>query len=116
MVRLTIKLLVLGVLLHAGYRIVPVFYTHFQFRDALTEMATFSNRRTPDEVLDRAATIAKEYHVPLNREDFSVRRERQFTSIQARYSEKLEYLPRQYYPWEFIVDVEGEPRFGEFTP
>jgi len=116
MVRLTIKLLVLAVILHAGFRIVPPFYTHYQFKDALTEMATFSNRRTPDEVLDRAAKIAKDYQVPLSREDFAVRRERQFTSIQARYPAKLEYLPKTFYPWEFIIDVEGEPRFGEFTP
>jgi hypothetical protein len=116
MVRLTIKLLVLAVILHAGFRIVPVFYTNWKFKDALVELATYSNRRTADEVIEKAEKLAKEYELPLDKGDFSVRREKQFTTIATRYGVQLEYFPRQYYPYEFVIDVAGEPRFGEFQP
>jgi hypothetical protein len=116
MVRLTIKLLILAMILHAAFRIVPVFYTHWKFRDALTELATYSNRRTADEVLDKAVRLAKDYELPLDRGDFAIRREKQFTSIATRYDVQLEYFPRQYYPYEFVIDIAGEPRFGEFQP
>jgi hypothetical protein len=116
MVKLTIKLLVLAAILHAGYRIVPVFYTHYQFKDALTELATFSTRRTPEDVLERAVKLAKEYKVPLGKEDFLVRRAGQNTTISASYNVQLEYFPRQFYPYDFVLDVQGQPRFGEFAP
>lgn len=117
MLKWIIKVLIVGAVLHAAVRIGPVFYTHYKFRDALAETAKFSNRRTADEVLDRAARIAQEHEMPLRREDFQVTRNKLQTSIATRYTAQLEYFPRRYYPWEFVIHVEGEPpRYGEFMP
>lgn len=109
MVKLTIKLLVLAVVLHAAYRIVPVFFTYLKFRDALRETATYSEKRTVDEVIDRAVKIAAAHELPLDRQDFKVTRDKARTTIDTTYTVELEYFPRQYYPWTFVIHTEGEP-------
>jgi hypothetical protein len=116
MVRLVIKLLIVGLILHAAYRIGPPVWAYVQFRDAVQEAATyattpsFSGRRlTPEQVLDKVAQLAQQHEVPLEREDFQLKMDRQATTIDARYTLRLEYLPRQYYPYEFIIHAEGTP-------
>lgn len=124
MVRFIIKALVLAVVAHAAFRIVPPFWRYYQFRDAVQETATFADtpslsgrRQTPDQVLDRLAKVAEELKVPVGREDFQLRMDRQATTIDARYSVQLEYFPRQYYPWEFVVHAEGGPsKYRAVTP
>jgi len=124
MVRLVIKLLIFGVIAHAAYRVGPPVWRYYQFRDAVQEVAmyattpSFSGRRqTPDQVLDKVASLAQEYNVPLDRGDFQLAMGKQSATIDARYTLKLEYLPRQFYPYEFVIHAEGEPsKYRGVTP
>lgn len=116
MVRRTIKLLVFAVFAHAVYRIVPPFWSFFQFKDAVQEAAnyadapSFSGRRpTPEQLLDRLVKAAQDTNVPVGREDFLVTSKANLTTIDVRYGVKLEYFPRHYHPYEFIVHAEGGP-------
>jgi hypothetical protein len=124
MFRLVIKLLVVGLVLHAAYRVVPPFWSHFQLRDAVQEMTThadtpsFSGRRlTPDQMRDKFAKLAQDLSVPLDRDDFEIKGDKKATVVEARYIVQLEYLPRQYYPYEFVIYADGGPsRYRAMTP
>ena len=43
MVKLTIKLVIVGLIANALFQVVPPYYTNWQFTDALKELATFRN-------------------------------------------------------------------------
>jgi hypothetical protein len=116
MFRLTIKLVIVGLLAHAAFRVGPPFWNYMQFRDAVNEAVTYADtpsfngrQQTSDQILDKLAKLARELNVPLDREDFQLKRDKQGTTVDARYKVRLEYLPRTYYPYEFVVHAEGAP-------
>jgi hypothetical protein len=116
MFRLTIKLVIAGLLAHAAYRVVPPFVNHYQFQDAVEEALRHQNttsfsgkRQSPEQLLDKLAKTAEEMNVPLTRQDFRLQFGSDATTLDARYTVQLEYLPRQFKPHEFVIHAEGEP-------
>ena len=116
MFRLTIKLVIAGLIAHAAYRCVPPYWNYMKFKDAVEEAVmyhntpSFSGRRlSPDQLLDKVARLAAENNVPLERSDFQLTATAQSTTIDARYTVEFEYLPRQSKPHEFVIHAEGEP-------
>ena len=117
MVKLVLKLALLGLLANAFYQVVPPFYTSWKFRDALKELASFSQRRSVDEILDRCVLIAKDHDLALDRTDFTVVKGKMVTTIDTRYVVDLKYIPGKPHPYEMVVHAEGDPpRFGSLTP
>lgn len=117
MFRNLIRLVVLGLVLYAGVMTVPVFWTYVKFRDAVTEVARFSNRRSEQEVRQRVLAVATSMDVPLDPGTLTVQKMNQVTVIDASYWVDLQYFPTKTYPWRFDVRVEGEPpRYGDLIP
>ncbi len=115
MFRLTIKLVIAGLLAHAAYRVVPPFVNYFQFRDAAQEALIFhitpqfsGRRESPEQLLDKLAKLAAENDVPLGREDFQLALTARPVTLDARYTVQLEFFPRRYKPHLFLVHAEGE--------
>ena len=47
----------------------------------------------------------------------TVSRTSDFTVIDTRYTGQLEYLPKQFYPWNFVIHVEEVPqRYDAYMP
>ncbi|MCL4847043.1 MAG: hypothetical protein KJ066_10940 [Acidobacteria bacterium] len=117
MFRNLIKLLVVGLVLYAGFKITPVFWTHIKFKDAVAETAKFSAARSEQDIRQRVLALATSMDVPLDPNVVRVRKVNQVTIIDASYWVDLEYFPTRTYPWEFVVKVEGEPpRYGDLIP
>jgi hypothetical protein len=109
MIKLLLKLAVVGLIAHAGIRIVPVFWSNLRFKDALAEQARFAGRKTEDELRNRAEKTATNLEIPVTGDMISVRKAGSMTSFDTRYTAQLEYFPRRYYPWEFVIHVEEKP-------
>ena len=109
MIKLVLKLAIVGLLAHAAIKIVPVFWSNLRFKDALTEQARFAGRKTEDELRHRAEKTANDLEIPLTGAGISVKKEGTFTSFDTSYVAQLEYLPRYYYPWPFEIHVREEP-------
>lgn len=107
MLRAAIRLLVLGLVVHAGVRIVPVFWHYLKFKDAVIEAATFSARQTPEQLREKVARLAEEHSVPVTLDEITVTREDEVTHVWTAWQAQLEYLPTRFYPYDFIVDVDG---------
>ena len=115
MLRNIVRLVVLGLIVHAGVRIVPEFWHYLKFKDAVVEAATFSERKTPEQIRDRVARLAREFEVPITAEDVAVTQEGDTVYVSTAWTAQLEYVPTRFYPYDFVVDVEGRPqRFGGF--
>ena len=122
MVKLTIKLAIVGLIANALFQTVPSYYTNWQFTDALKELATFPGyRATLPQVLDKCERIAKAYELDLKREDFDVKLAGvggvTTTTIDVSYDVVLKPIPGRPQPHTFDVHAEGAPaRFGNLTP
>jgi hypothetical protein len=115
MVRNLVRLVLLGLLVHAGVRIVPEFWHFIQFKDAVTEVASYPGRRTDEQLKARILELADEHHVPIGPPDVAIAQRGDRLFVSTGWTAQLEYIPRQYYPYDFIVDVEGRPeRFNGF--
>ena len=117
MFKLAIKLAIVGLIAHAGIKIVPQFWSYLRYKDALEEAARFAGKKSEEELVEKAARLARDLDVPLNGGPIRVKRGNNFTQIDTRWVAQLEYLPRQYYPYEFVIHVnEGPPRYGDYMP
>jgi hypothetical protein len=117
MIRTLIRLLILVLIVHAGIRTVPVFWTYVKFRDAVAETARYASRRSADDTASRVMAIAARMEIPLAPDALRVTKQATRTRVEASYTAELEYLPRRTYSWRFDIDVEEEPpRYAEVTP
>ncbi|HTV03012.1 MAG TPA: hypothetical protein VMF13_20865 [Luteitalea sp.] len=117
MVRNVVRLVVLGLLVHAGVRIVPQFWHYLQFKDAVVEVATYPGRLTPDELKARIASIAESHDVPVTAVDIDLAKRDGTVYVSTGWTAQLEYLPTKFYSYDFYVDVEGrKDRVGGIAP
>lgn len=116
MFKLIIKLAIIAALAHAGIKIVPVFWQYANFKDRLAESARFAGPKDgPDVLAAKSMKIAEELGVPLET-PVSVTRNAQLTIIDVRYTGQLEYLPKRFYPWNFVIHVEEAQRYDGYMP
>jgi hypothetical protein len=109
MIKLVLKLAIVALVAHAAVKIVPVFWSNFQFRDRLSELAMYAGKKSEDELRNRAEKIANDLEIPVTSEGISVKKVGSVTTCDTRYVAQLEYFPRHYYPWEFVIHVEQSP-------
>ena len=102
-----VKLLVAALIIHATWRAGTVYFRYYQFKDGVQQTAQFSGTRSENDLSNRVMELANQMQVPLDSERLRVRREDNHTLIDATYDERIELLPRYYYPWQFRVNVDA---------
>ena len=105
--KVLVKLIIAAAVLHATWRAGSVYFKYYQLRESVEEIALFSGNRSDDELRNRVQEVAKGLEIPLDAERISVRRDDNHTLIDASYDERIELLPRYYYPWRFDVKVDA---------
>ena len=115
-IRAVIKLALLALVVHAGVRVVPVFWSFVKFRDACQEIARFSAKRAAPDIASRVMAKAGQFDIPLNEQALVVRKQGAVTFISADYSAQLEDLPTKFYVYQFVVNVQGTPPAYEALP
>lgn len=105
MVRKLLKLAVFLLVANGVYQVAPVIVHHFQFKDAVHELALFSQKPADAQLLDKVMALAEENSIPLEREYVQVLRQTGSITIKASYVETLHLLPGFAYPWDFNVNV-----------
>ena len=121
MVKVTIKLAIVALIAHALYQVGPPYYTNWQFRDALQELATYpKHRETLDQFKGRAVRIAQSFDLDLAASDFDAQLPgpgRPHATIATSYEVEFSYVPFQPKTHVFEIQVEGQDqRFGSLTP
>jgi hypothetical protein len=107
MVRKVMNLAVFLLIANAVYQITPVVVHHFEFKDALNELALFSTKLTDAEIVDRTMTLAQENKIPLVRQYVQVRHDKGTIYIDATYVDNLRYMPGLDYPWQFDASAKA---------
>jgi hypothetical protein len=116
MFKLVIKLAIVAALAHAGVKIVPVFWQYAQFKDKLEEIGRYAGKKSAEDLTKKAMKAAETLEVPLET-TVSVQRTESLTIIDTQYTGQLEYLPKQFYPWKFVIHLEEVPqRYDAYLP
>ena len=102
-----LKLVIAAMVVHATWRAGTAYLRYYRFKDGLQQTAQFSGGRTDNELHNRALEIAREHEIPIDPAHILVRRQDNHTLIDAAYEERIELLPRYYYPYEFKVSVDA---------
>lgn len=90
---------------YVGFKLLPPYFNHFQFQDAIeseARLAANSPTRTEQEIRETIAKRARELDVPLTADQINVQRSGSEVEIWAKYSIHVD-LPG--YP----VDLKFEP-------
>ena len=104
--RKILNLAIVLLIVHAGWKITPVFLRHFRFTDRITEAARYSGNHNAKELQKQILDIAGSEQVPLDPKSLAVDKTARRVHIDAKYTEKLEFLPRYYYPHEFVISID----------
>ena len=101
-----IKLVVAALVVHATFRAGTVYLRYYNFRDDVHQIAQFAGRATDNELVNRVLEAAQQREVPIDPGVITVRRPPNHLLIDGTYSERIELLPRYFYPWQFKLDVD----------
>jgi hypothetical protein len=107
MIRKLIQFAIFLFLANALYQAAPVGLHHFQFKDAVQELALFSQKSSDQELVDRVMTLAEEHQIPLERDYVTVQRSPGQLIIKAAYLETMTFFPGFPYEREFDVEVKA---------
>jgi hypothetical protein len=102
-----LRLVIAALVIHATWRAGTVFWRNYQFRDGVQQTAQFSGHRSNDELVGQVMELARANEIPLEESAVNVRRTENHTLIDVSYEERIELLPRYFYPWRFNVNVDA---------
>jgi hypothetical protein len=100
MIKKVIKLAVFLLVANAVYQIA---LHYFQFKDAVEELALFSDKATDAQLVNSVMGLAEEHSIPLEREYVEVNRQKTSLTISAAYLETMRFFPGTEYTWEFDI-------------
>jgi len=103
--RTIIKLAIAALVIHAAYRVGVAYWDHYQFTDAVQQVAQFGESEPVPEIKRRVMELAAERHLPIGEEAITVTRERRRIDVDGEYTRDILLAPGYKRPWKFTVDI-----------
>ena len=103
MIRRALQIAVFLLLANAVYQALPVSWHYYQFKDALQELALFSQKSTDAQLIDRVMVLADEHGIPLDRDYVQVQRGRGELVITVSYIDTMKFVPGYDYNRQFDI-------------
>ena len=100
-----IKLAIVVLVLHAGWRVGTSYWQFYAFEDQVREMALTSGRQPEDVLHDRVVSLASDAGIPLLPEDVTVSTQPGRVIVTAAYTDQVQILPGYPYPWRHTLDL-----------
>jgi predicted membrane protein len=88
-VRMLFGLFVVASVVYLGWKIVPVYFSNYQFEEAMDDtarMAAVDLRKSPDELRNLVFESARSFEIPLTADDINVTRDGGNVVISAEYT------------------------------
>lgn len=101
--KLAIALAIINAAFHGG----EAAWRYYQFKDATQQLIIFGSQEHTNELHNRIVEKAAELRVPLLPENVAVHRQGYRTSVDASYTQPVEYFPNQIYPIDLKFSIES---------
>lgn len=106
MVRLILKLAIVGLLANAAWRAGGVYSSHYRFKDAVQQTTHYRGDKTDTQIHDRIFSLASQYDIPVDEESLTIRREDNRTIVDGAYTKAVELVPGYIYHWPFTIHID----------
>ena len=103
--KVVIKLIIVGLMLNALWRLGSAYVSFYEFRDSVRIAALGS--KSDDVLRQKILELASTYDLPVAEEDITIRREEHHTYVESPYTASVPVLPGYKYQWPFKVDVDA---------
>jgi hypothetical protein len=103
--RTLIKLAIAALIVHAAYQLGYAYWEHYQFTDAVQQVAQFGEREPIETIEQRVLELAAEHGIPLEEEALTVERRQRRIDVDGSYTRDILLAPGFRRPWTFTVDV-----------
>ena len=105
MIRTVLRVVILGLIIHALYQFVPLYIRYQQFKDDVKQTALFARGATESEIAQRVMGHAQQRQVPVVYENVQVRRMTSQLFVDVVYQQPVKVLPWYVYPWDVHIAV-----------
>ena len=107
MIKLFIKIAIVGLIANATWRVGSAYATHYRFTDAVQATTQFRGQRTDEQIHARIIDLAYQYGIPVADEKVTVTQEpNNHTIVDGAYAKPIEVVPGYIYPWPFTFHVD----------
>ena len=103
--RTLIKLALAALVIHAVYQVGTAYWDHYQFTDAVQQVAQFGESEPIAEIKERVMQLARERNLPISDEAITVVRQQRRIDVDGEYMRTIQLVPGYRRPWKFTVDV-----------
>jgi hypothetical protein len=103
--RTLIKFAIAALVIHAAYQVGSAYWDHYQFTDAVQQVAQFGESEPLPEIKTRVMELAAERKLPIPDEAITVTRLQRRIDVDGEYTREILLAPGYRYPWKFTVDV-----------
>jgi hypothetical protein len=103
--RTLIKLALAALVIHATYQIGSAYWDHYQFTDAVQQVAQFGESEPMAEIKNRVMELAAERNLPIADDAITVTRAQRRIDVDGAYTREILLVPGYKRPWTFTVDV-----------
>jgi hypothetical protein len=100
-----LKLAIAALVVHAGYQVGMAYWQHYQFQDAVQQVAQFAENEPTEAVKARVLDLAAERGLPIGDEDLTIERAQRRIEVNGAYVRDLTLAPGFSRPWDFTVHV-----------
>jgi len=99
-INLLITLIILGSMIFAGVKVIPVYFANYQFQDSLNSESRFAltgyPKRSMDDVRNDIFKKAQDLGIPAKKEDIQVSMDNGYVSISLDYSVPIDLAVYQF--------------------
>jgi|SRR5579862_4972008 len=107
MLKLLIKLALLGLVVNAAYHIGAAYLTHYQFADAVKETVEFRGDKDDEWVHSKIVDLAAQYDVPVDNDAITIDSERLHTLVTVSYARPVDVAPGYTRNWAFSAKIDA---------
>jgi hypothetical protein len=100
-----IKLALAALVIHAAYQVGIAYWDHYQFQDAVQQVAQFGESEPVAEIKRRVLELAAERRLPIADDALVVTRQQRRINVDGGYTREIPLAPGFARPWRFTVDV-----------
>ncbi len=103
--RTIIKLLLAVLVINAAYRVGIVYWDHYQFEDAVQQLAQFSERASEQDIKQQVLELAANRDIPVEEDALTVTRGQRRIDVDGTYTRPVAVAPGYTRQWDFTIDV-----------
>lgn len=103
--RTLIKFAIAALVLHAAYQVGMAYWDHYQFTDAVQQVAQFGESEPVPEIKKRVMELAASRNLPIAEDAITVTRLQRRIDVDGVYTREILLAPGYKKPWTFTVDI-----------